>query len=258
MIKVSVVSYLNTKPLLYGLVQEGLDKEIDLQLDIPSICAKKLVTEEVDLALIPVAAIPSLKNPHIISDYCIGAEGKVRTVAVFADQPLETLTDIHLDFHSRTSVELLKILLKKYWKLNPNLIHAREGFTNNIKGNTGALVIGDKAIRLEEKHPFIYDLGEVWMQMTKLPFVFAAWVSNRQLNEHFLNRFNQALKIGIEHIPQLLYLLPSPHPNFSLKDYFTQNISYHFDKNKKEALTLFLAELSDKLQSNVFRSLNPV
>ena len=79
-LKISAVSYLNTKPFLYGLFQSGMEDSIDLSLDIPSECARKLVAGEVDLGLIPVAVIPQLKTPHIISDYCIGTEGAVKTV----------------------------------------------------------------------------------------------------------------------------------------------------------------------------------
>jgi chorismate dehydratase len=86
-IRVVAVSYLNTKPLLYGLLHSPLAEQIDLQLQIPSVCASKLQRGEADLGLVPVAIIPELSNPHILSDYCIGTHGTVRTVCLFSERP---------------------------------------------------------------------------------------------------------------------------------------------------------------------------
>ena len=105
-VRVSAVSYLNSIPFVYGLEQSDLlPAAIDLSLDIPSVCAEKLLSDEVDLGLIPVATIPDLSNPQIISEYCIGADGPVQTVCLFSSVPLENITTVLLDFHSRTSVQ---------------------------------------------------------------------------------------------------------------------------------------------------------
>lgn len=253
-LKVTAVSYLNTKPLLYGIFNNGLEEYIDLSLDIPSVCADKLMLGEVDFGLVPVAVIPQLETPYIISDYCIGSEGPVKTVSIYADQPLENLTHIYLDFHSRTSVKLAQVLLQKHWKFTPEFLPAREGFIDEIGGTIGAVVIGDRTIDLEDKHPFVYDLSEAWMTYTGLPFVFAAWVSNRPLDEDFMRRFNAALEAGLTHIPQLVYLLQTSHPNFDLKEYFQKYISYRLDAPKKKALSLFLSEIAP-LQETVKESL---
>ena len=112
--KITAVSYLNTKPLLFGLVTSGMANSIDLELDIPSECARKLVAGEVDLGLVPVAVIPEIPGAKIITDYCIGSVGEVATVGIFADCPIEKLTHIYLDFHSRTSVLLAQILMREH------------------------------------------------------------------------------------------------------------------------------------------------
>lgn len=248
MLSITAVSYLNTKPFLYGLVKSGLDKEIDLQLDIPSVCAEKLRDGKVDLGLVPVAIIPEIETPHIISDYCIGTVGAVKTVCIFSQRPIEEMQNIYLDYHSRTSVELAKILMRDYWKINPTILKAQPGFESQINGTTGALIIGDRAIGLEDQYPFVYDLGEAWLKHTGLPFVFAAWVSNKPLERTFVTKLNYALQLGLEEIPQLMYLLPSPHSNFDLKSYFTKFISYELDEKKKHALDIFLEELDPVLQ----------
>lgn len=241
--KASAVSYINTKPFLYGIFKSGLESEIDLELDIPSECARKLKAKEVDFALVPVAILPELKDPIIISDYCIGSLGAVKTVCIYSEVPIEEVKSIYLDYHSRTSVELTRILLQEYWQLSPQLIHATEGYEKLIKGDSAGLVIGDRAIALKSVLPYKYDLGTVWKDHTGLPFVFAAWVSNEELPEDFINRFNVAMKLGIEQIPQLSMLIPSPDPSFDIKEYFTKNISYILDASKRKGLELFLEKI---------------
>ncbi len=242
-IKVTAVSYLNTKPLLYGLLNSGLEREIELSLDIPALCADKLQSGEADLGLIPVAAIPGLGNPHIISDFCIGAVGAVKTVAIYGNCPIEEMKRIYLDHHSRTSVILSRWLLRDHWRLAPELIAGQNGYIDQIGGKTGGLVIGDRSIGLEERFDFTYDLGTAWQQFSSLPFVFAAWVSSQPLPEDFVKRFNEALRFGIEQIPKLVYLIPAPVASFDLSYYFTHHISYELDAAKKEALTMFLKEV---------------
>ncbi len=244
-LKVTAVSYLNTKPLLYGLVKSGLSEELDLQLDIPSVCARRLASGGADFGLIPVAAIPELATPHIVSDYCIGTVGEVKTVCIFSEVPIENVEALYLDFHSRTSVELAKILLRNHWHCTPTLLPATPGFEDKIAGTTAALIIGDRAMDQLGKHAFTYDLGEAWLAHTGLPFVFAAWVSNRPLPLDFISRFNEAMKVGIEQIPQLMLILPQQHPGFDLEKYFTENISYQLDADKRKALRMFLQQLPD-------------
>ena len=243
MIKVSAVSYLNTKPLLWGILTSEVHQMIDLQLDIPSECAAKLERGEVDLGLVPVAIIPKLSSPRIISDYCIGTVGAVKTVCIYSDLPIEELDSIYLDFHSRTSVELVQILVKEYWKLDIDFIPAEAGFENHSAGKTGALVIGDKAMGMDEKHPYTYDLGEYWLKHTGLPFVFAAWVSNKPLPSDFILAFNKAIERGLKALPDLMLLMPEK-ADFDLQDYYTKYISYELDAPKRAALDLFLEKLT--------------
>lgn len=246
--KLTAVSYLNTKPLLYGIFKSKIAECIELQLDMPSVCAQKLKDGRADIGLVPVAIIPELDTPHIISDYCIGTVGAVKTVCLYGERPIEEWNVLYLDYQSRTSVELTKLLLRDYWKLRVELRSAEPGYESKIKGKAGGLIIGDRAIGLEQQYPFVYDLGETWFAHTGLPFVFAAWVSNKPLEADFIKAFNLALRRGIEEIPQLVYLIPSPQPNFDLQAYYTQNISYRLDKLKKKALELFLSELRQNSQ----------
>jgi len=223
---------------------------LEMALDIPSVCADKLERGEVDLALVPVAILPKLKTPYIISDYCIGTIGAVKTVGIYSDVRIEEITELYLDFHSRTSVQLAQILMKEYWNISPILHQAKEGFIKEIKGTVAAVVIGDRTIGLEDKHKYFYDLGEYWMMHTDLPFVFAAWVSNKKLPEDFIEKLNKAFDYGIHSIPELMYILPSPSENFDLEEYYTEYISYELDVEKKKGLALFLEKLGMKNKLN--------
>jgi chorismate dehydratase len=243
-LKVTAVSYLNTKPFLYGIFQNAVQDEIELTLDIPSVCARKLQTGEADLGLVPVAVIPELSSPHIISDFCIGTVGAVKTVCIFSDVPIQLVENLYLDFHSKTSVALTKVLLDKYWQIEPNLHAGTEGYIDHIGGTTAGLVIGDRTIGLHERFNYVYDLGEAWFDWTDgLPFVFAAWVSNRALPKAFIDRFNAALQAGLDNIPQLMYILPTEYFDFDLEAYFTKHISYDLNATKRRALNKFLTEI---------------
>ena len=241
--KITAVSYLNTKPFLYGIFQSGLDSEIELSLDMPSVCAQKLLSGEADLGLVPVAAIPLLGESWLVSDFCIGSTGAVRTVCLFSEKPLAEIRRVWLDFHSNTSVALVQILFRECWKQPVEFLAAAPGFEQKISGDTAAVLIGDRAIGLEKKFPFTIDLAEAWTNWTGLPFVFAAWVSRRPPDAVFVEKLNAAFKLGLNQIPQLTMLIPPPAPDFDLKKYFTQNISYELNALKINGLQLFLSKL---------------
>src|SRR5215471_11073597 len=117
-IKVGVVSHLNTKPLIYGFEQGMMQDRVELVPDYPSRIAGMLINDEIDLGLVPVAVIPRLRDSYIISDYCIGAEGEVASVCLFSDVPLGQVKEVLLDYQSRTSVRLARLLLKEYWQVD--------------------------------------------------------------------------------------------------------------------------------------------
>ena len=242
--KVSAVSYLNTIPFIYGLKNSLIFDQIELSLDFPALCADKLIRGEVDIALAPVVSIPQLVNPHIISDYCIGANGAVDTVCLYSDVPISEIESIALDYQSHTSVELLKILLREYWYLNPELKKADIGFEDSIKGKHAALVIGDRTFDLQTKHTYIYDLSANWKQLTGLPFVFATWVSNKELPKDFILTFNVALEHGLQNMNKAIALEGDNYPNCeNSEDYLNNKISYHLDSEKKKGMELFFSKI---------------
>ncbi len=220
-----------------------LQNEIELITDYPSNIASMLIAGKVDLALVPVATIPFLKEYHIVSNYCIGTVGEVASVCLFCDVPITEIDTILLDYQSKSSVGLLKILLKKYWKINPAFVLAEEGYEKNIAGNTAGLVIGDRAFAQRKKSKYIYDLGTAWKEFTGMPFLFAAWIANKKLSNNFLVKFNAANAIGFNHLEEIIR--ENICENYSLKKYYTENISYNLSKEKLESLQLYLKYLAE-------------
>src|SRR6218665_991881 len=236
-IKISVVSYLNSKPFIYGIQHSEVINKIDLQLDIPAVCAQKLIDGTVDVGLIPVAVIPLLKEAHIISDHCIGAVGKVASVMLYSDVPLNEIKTVLLDYQSRTSVTLVKVLAQNFWNIHPEWIKAEANYENSISGTTAAVIIGDRTFGLEGKYKYVYDLAEEWQKFTQLPFVFACWVANKKLPDTFLSSFNEALQAGLDSRPQLIAEITAGKKyNTDIDTYLNKSISYDLSDAKKQAL----------------------
>jgi chorismate dehydratase len=241
-IRVGAVSYLNTKPFIWGLEQSPVWSEIVLSRDFPAAIAQQLKNDQLDIGLLPVAAIAELQESFIVADYCIGSEGPVASVAIFSDVPLEEVTTIWLDYQSKTSVALAQILMQEYWQMQPQWKPGDADFINHIGGTEAAVVIGDRALELIPKHKYMYDLGAAWTAHTGLPFVFAAWVANKELPATFLTEFNAALKWGIAHMDQLIAQLPPVE--YDITTYYHTNIRYELTDASKAGMDLFLQKLA--------------
>lgn len=240
-IKVGAVSYLNTKPLLYGIERLPVRKDIELVTDYPANIAQQLLDGTIDVGLVPVAIIPRLAEHHIVTDFCIGATGPVASVCLFSEVPMDEIKSVLLDYQSRTSVRLARVLLKQYWRKDFDLLEASEGYQQQIKGTTAGVVIGDRAFAQRQVSPYIYDLAEAWQTYTGLPFVFAAWVANKQLPTDFVAEFNEANALGFQHLPEII--AENPYDKYSLETYYKKNISYNLTDGKRLGLKRFLEEL---------------
>jgi chorismate dehydratase len=243
-IRVAAVSYLNTKPLLYGIMHHPVLDAIELVEDYPAKVAQMLIDNEADVGLIPVAATIRLPEWHVVGDYCIGSDGAVASVCIFSEVPMEKVETVLLDYQSRTSVNLAKILLREYWKKEVTFIDASgEDFRSQIKGTTAGVVIGDRALQQRLSSTYIYDLGEAWKNHTGLPFVFAAWIANKPLPNAFEEQFNEANREGLRHIDQVV--AENPYAPYDLRQYYTKCISYPLTEEKRKGMALFLQKLAE-------------
>lgn len=241
-IRVGIINYLNVKPFLYGIRRSAVMQEIELIETFPAKLAQMLRDDEVDIGIVPVAALPEIPEHYIASDYCIACDGPVASVCLFSEVPVNRIRKVLLDYHSRTSVVLTQILLKHYWNISPVLEFAEnDDYRSLIRDTTAGVVIGDRAFEQRQRSSYIYDLGEAWKAYTGMGFVFAAWVANKKLPESFLRAFNEANASGLMHIDEVVK--ENPFPLYDLNKYYKYNINYALDDKKRTALATFLAEL---------------
>ena len=238
-LKISAVSYTNTQPFIYGIKNTDILDKIHLSLDIPSDCAQKLIDDQADIGLIPVAAVINMPHWEIVSDYCIGAEGPVNSVFLFSNCPVDEIRTLQLDPESRSSNNLARVLLKNYWKVSPQLMSNAPDYAQSADAYTAFVQIGDRTFGKKEKFGYVYDLASEWKQFTGLPFVFAAWIANKPVSKSFIDEFNQSLKYGLDHRNEVIAALPA-RSDFDYRDYLMQKLDFNLTASKIEALHLFI------------------
>lgn len=174
MIRLGAVSYLNTRPLVYGL--ERQTDRFTLRFDVPAKCAELLHAGEVDLGLIPSIEYPG-HDYRIVPGVSIASDGPVASVAIFSKVPTEQIQSIALDTSSRTSVALLRVLCARWFDIHPRFVSMPPDFARMLGECDAALVIGDNALFSDHVALGVekVDLGEEWIGMTGLPFVYAFW-----------------------------------------------------------------------------------
>jgi len=242
--RIGAVSYLNTKPLLYGIERSNLLLPQNLVLDYPSRLASMLKDDLIDAALLPVAAIPTIPGARIISDYGIASDGNVVSVAIFSQVPMEEITSVYLDYQSRTSVRLAQLLLEKHWKKEVTYKPASEYYIEYINGPAAGVIIGDRALKQLNNFEYVYDLSAAWKDFTGLDFVFAAWVANKDLPADFVDKFNGANAEGLTHLDEII--AQNPFPWYDLGTYYRENIQYVLDAQKREGLSTFLRMITEQ------------
>lgn len=241
LLRITAVSYLNTAPFVYGLTQSQYHKDFKLSLDVPAECARKLLSQQVDVGLVPTFAILNRPEFRLISNFCIGAVDNVRTVVLLSNTDLKNIKKIYLDNHSRTSVHLVRVLAQFHWKIDVQWVDADiSSLKLPLADGEALLAIGDKVFGLEEQFAVRHDLAKEWYEFTGLPMVFAVWVSQKPLAVTVEEKLTKALAFGVKNIP--LAVESFNHLNISSEEavrYLTHNISYVLDEPKRKAVSLF-------------------
>jgi cyclic dehypoxanthinyl futalosine synthase len=245
-LRVAAVQYLNARPLFEGLDREPAAGRVALDLALPSEVARRVAEDEADVALMPIAAAASIGDLRIVRGCAIGARGKVRSVVLAADRPLEELESVALDLSSKTSVALVRLVVRRLRGKEPRWIGLPSARAIDAIGDrTGAVVIGDPALSIEGKHRFTIDLGEAWFDWTGLPFVFAAWCgrpgSVSPQDEKIL--FDAKLR-GLARRDAIadLHAAETGLDQASLRAYLRQAIHYDLDDTERAGLERFYAE----------------
>lgn len=241
-LRVLGVGYLNARPLWESLSDDG---RVELTLGAPSEVARALAEGEGDVALLPVAAAATLGGLELVPRIAIGAKGKVRSVAIVSERPIDELESVGLDLSSRTSVVLGRLLLERRG-LRPAFFGAEPGEAlARVKGTTGALVIGDAALAVEARFPHRLDLAEDWLAWTGLPFVFAAWfAAPGRLAPWAVAMLEEAKRAGLSRASAIArdHASRADLPEDSLRDYLTESIRYDLDEDALRGLERFYAE----------------
>ncbi len=249
--KISVVSYLNTAPLLHGILKAGIMRQHEVELDVPAVGAARFMAGEVNLALIPVGA--GIVHPvNWVGNYCIGAVGEVRTVGLFSNCDIASVKRVKIDPHSRTSVLLLEVLRLHYFGASWSCVSV-DKIDELVKLEPGdaALLIGDKVFEFETNFAHCYDLSEAWFRMTGLPFVFAAWASDGTVDEGFIREFDHAQERGVRSIEEVAeeYQKQKRYSRVNVLEYLRRNISYPLDDEKRKGMELFIRYARELTQS---------
>ena len=247
-VRISAVRYSNTYPLIYGLKNAGIELNANIDIDHPADCARKISEGEADIGLVPVVVLHENRSLSIIGDYCIGTRGPVRTVLLLSNKPLNELDVVFLDYRSKTSVALTKLMARKFWKLSFTWEDTDPDFNfSEIADNHGVVLIGDQCYEMQSNFKYKTDLAVEWNRYTGLPFVFACWVSNKNFSSKFVTKFNKALEYGVNNIDKVVeyYGRKGTMPPDVLEDYLTNNIDYLLDDEKRVAMNTFFRYLED-------------
>lgn len=242
-LRISLISYLNSRPFVYGLQHSELWNTQQFTFDFPAESAQKVILKQADIGIIPIATLPLVPNGQIIGNYCISAENEVFTVALFSNHPIEEAQTVYLDLHSKTSVALTRLLSPVLFKRTPKFVHGLPDLSLTHTHQTEAecyLLIGDKVFEHGADFKYKTDLAQQWRNETGMPFVFAAWICNRPVSEEWISKFDQALSIGVNHIDQVCIAIREEYPGIPIQTYLSKYIQFELTPEKRNSISYFL------------------
>lgn len=242
-VRLGVVSYLNTRPLVEGFRTGAIDHRFELIYDVPSVCADRLHRNETDVALIPAAEIGrGSESYRIVPNVGIVSNGSVRSVFVVLGKEPEEIKTLALDSGSRTSVVLAQVVLARQFGCRPEVFVHAPDVDEMLAQADAALLIGDRALELDLKRYRVLDLGEVWTQMTGLPFVYACWTGREGiLGLQDVAKLVEAKEKGYPFIPKIAEGYAKEHtlPPAFYAEYLTRNILYDVGEAELAGLRQF-------------------
>lgn len=244
--RLSIIDYLNAAPLNHGF-KHGLGYQyFHLRFQVPSVCADQLRAGEVDAGLISSIEFLRIPGLRIVPGLCIASPKRVRSVLILSKVPPEEIRSLALDASSRSSVVLGQILLRERYGARPEVHVMGPDLPAMLAAHDAALVIGDPAMRASKAGLITLDLAEEWHAWTGLPFVFALWTVREDAPELPVPGgvgpfFHRSLESGQEHLGAIVdeAWRTIGWTKLELREYLTQNISYHLGESERESLGLF-------------------
>jgi chorismate dehydratase len=243
-VRLGAVSYLNTRPLVYGLDRRA--DLFDIRFDVPSRCADLLRDGHIDLGLIP--SIEYLRGPEpyaIVPGLGIISDGEVASVALFSRVAVEKIRRIGLDTSSRTSAALTQILCRELWHIDPEFVNVPPDAAVRLEGVDAALVIGDPALFLDFRAAGFakIDLGAEWTRLTGLPFVWAVWAGREEaIDDDGIEALQGARDAGVAASDEIAdaYCKGNYAAHAALcRRYLRENIKYRLGAREQAALARY-------------------
>ena len=240
-LRISVVQYLNSVPLIWGMLHGPQQGKHELQYATPAHCADAVRDGTADIGIIPAIEYHRIDGLQIISGVSIASKWRVRSVLLLSKVPIEKIQSVAVDTSSRTSAAFLRILLAKFYSLEVNFIPALPRPDEMLSIADSALVIGDPAFTYRGPAK-VYDLAAEWKKFTGLPFVFAFWAGRADKNlSSFRKDFVESREFGLAHVDDISaeYAAKLNMDPADVKVYLTENIDYSLDEENCRGLRLF-------------------
>jgi chorismate dehydratase len=249
--RIAVVNYLNTVPLVWGMLHGEQRDRFDLSFCLPSECADRLHDGRADIGIVPAIELPR-QDLVITADAGIICRGAVRSILLISKVPFEQIRSVAADSSSRTSVVLTQIILRTKHGVEPVMRQAPPDLARMLENCDAALIIGDPALRIDPAQlPYgVLDLGLEWTEMTGLPMVFAVWAASRRYHPE---PFAASLRFGLAHLDEIV---ASEHEARGIsaelaREYLTHNISFELGPAERAGLDRFLEYASEIHQTGL-------
>lgn len=231
-LKVLAADFLNSLPLTIEVKE---DDYFDFEYVLPSEGARRMMEEEADIALLPVAALAEIGGLEIVPGPCIAANGRVESVVIVSQVSIDKIERLYIDDASRTSVILAKIFLNSVDKPDIPFIRCN-GFEiiENVNGNSAGLLIADLAFKESKKFIYRHDLAEVWKRLTGEPFVFAVWAAKKGvINQELIERINRCFWDGLARKHGIIekWSVENNYDKLEVADYLDERIQYNLNKS---------------------------
>lgn len=239
-IRLGCVSYLNAKPLIYGLEE---DAGVRLMLDVPSRLLAGLREQRFDVALLPIIDYQRIDHVRLLSAGGIGSFGLTLTVRIFSRTPIDRIETLACDTDSHTSVALARIVLSEMYGRRPEFVVLPTKASPGEDDIATKLLIGDKVVCPEPVgYPHQLDLGAAWKELTGLPFLFAGWVARQDVELGDLSaRLERAKRRGHEHLDEIIekHARPRGWPGELARRYLSEHLQYDVGEAQWRAVALF-------------------
>ncbi len=249
-LRISIVQYLNTAPLVRGFTHGPRRGKYELSFTVPSQCAEALRTRAVDIAIIPAIEYQRLKGLVVLPDLSISSKKSVRSLLLIAKKPLKEVRRVALDRSSRSTQALTRILCAKYWGIAPEFFEAEPDLPKMLQKADAALLIGDPALQFAlnqssfvglapDTELSVYDMVEEWLALTNLPAVLAVWAARPEAaTSEVVQDFQASLEYGMKHLDEICAEASEEMklPALELRKYLIENIDYGMDAENRRGL----------------------